>query len=391
MENNTNIFINYLSDSLNMNTFIKLTFSKKRNNISDLNNVYVKIVSVNKGILLSFTYRHTTKDVTKNYEFDEGVDIIRDLISNTFFNGDLFTTDEDLTIQSNKKSNSRIIRKDSNIKTVPAFHHDKVKKQYVLKKDNIYLQELDVLSKDGTVKKGMHDKFRQLNKYIEIIDGIIISASLPENFTIADMGAGKGYLTFALYDYLTNTLKLKPNVIGIEMRDNLVKLCNTIASKANFDNLKFQTGTIKDAKLPPIDMLIALHACDTATDDAISSGIKSGARIIIVAPCCQKQIRKQINPPNDLKAISKFGILKERQTEIITDAIRALTLEAYGYKTKVFEFISTEHTPKNVMIVGIKKDSENTPYKDKLEQIKNIKEMYGIEFHYIEKLLAKNH
>ncbi len=387
MDNNIEFFTNTLTDSLQNNSFVKLTLSKKRKKSSELNKVLVKSVLLKRGMSMSFTYRHTTKDITKNYSFSDGTSIIEELLSTSFFNADLFTSEEDLTLLMNKKNNSRIIKKAASNKLAPAFHHDNVKKEYVLKQDNIYLQELGVLNAESAIKKGMHDKFKQLNKYIEIIDGIIRSAKLPAGFTIVDMGSGKGYLTFVLYDYLKNVLKLDIKAIGVEMRPELVELCNNISAKANFNSLNFLTGSIHDVELPPVDMLIALHACDTATDDAIYRGLKSEAEIIVVAPCCHKQIRRQINPVNDLKAISKFGILKERQTEIITDAIRALTLEAYGYKTKVFEFISTEHTPKNVLIVGIKKKNYSGIDESKLSQIKNIKDLYGIEYHYLEKLL----
>jgi hypothetical protein len=200
------------------------------------------------------------------------------------------------------------------------------------------------------------------------------------------MGSGKGYLTFALYDYLTNTLGKKPVMTGVEFREDLVKSCNLIAEKSKFDQLNFIAGTIEEVELKGIDILIALHACDTATDDAIYRGITAGASLIVCAPCCHKQIRKEMNVTNELHSLVKFGILKERQAEIITDTIRALILEAYGYKTKVFEFISTEHTPKNVMIVGRKTAGEN-PAKEKIfRDIAAIKASFGIKGHYLEGL-----
>ena len=202
------------------------------------------------------------------------------------------------------------------------------------------------------------------------------------------MGSGKGYLTFALYDYLTNTLNLSPRVTGVELRTELVEKCNAIAAKAGFGNLSFVTGSIDSAELPAVDMLIALHACDTATDQAIYRGIKAGAKVIICAPCCHKQIRKQINPSNELKSITRFGILEERQAEMLTDAIRALVLEAFGYKTKVFEFISTEHTPKNVLIVGVKAEATKEVNLASVEKIKNLKALCNIEYHELEKLMA---
>jgi hypothetical protein len=169
-----------------------------------------------------------------------------------------------------------------------------------------------------------------------------------------------------------------------------VNKCNEIAQKSNYSNLQFIQGTIKDTLLPAIDMLIALHACDTATDDAIYRGIKSKTKIIVCAPCCHKQIRKQLNPANELNLISQYGILKERQAEILTDTIRSQILEAFGYKTKVFEFISTEHTPKNVMIIALKTSETEVPNKEILKKIETLKQMHGIKYHYLEQLLEIN-
>jgi hypothetical protein len=148
------------------------------------------------------------------------------------------------------------------------------------------------------------------------------------------------------------------------------------------------TGNIREVKLEKIDILIALHACDTATDDAIFRGITSGASLIVCAPCCHKQVRKEFNVANELKGVLKHGILEERQAEIITDGIRALMLEAHGYKTRVFEFISTEHTPKNVMIVGRKVAAKPAAMKKSLENIRAVKEFFGVRHHYLEELFV---
>jgi tRNA A58 N-methylase Trm61 len=245
---------------------------------------------------------------------------------------------------------------------------------------------LGITTAEGIVKKDMQDKFKQINRYVEIIEGIIKDIDFEKNITVADMGSGKGYLTFALYDYLINNLKLDTNVIGIELREDLVHKCNAIAAAAKYKNLIFKKGTIQDAALESIDMLIALHACDTATDDAIYKGIKANAKVIICAPCCHKQIRQQMAPENELKNITKHGILLERQAEIVTDTIRALILEAHGYKTKVFEFIATEHTPKNVLIVGTKSNKSEIAKQESLDKITGLKKLFNIKTHYLETL-----
>ena len=274
----------------------------------------------------------------------------------------------------------------SKVQTPLTFTHDKMKDKLIDLKDNIYLRELDITNGNFEVRREMSDKYRQINKYIELLEPNINELTLSGSLHVVDMGSGKGYLTFALYDYLTNNLKIEAKMTGVEFRQDLVDICTEIATKAGFNHLDFKKGNIADTKLEKIDILIALHACDTATDDAIFRGIKSDASLIVCAPCCHKQIRKAMNVTNELKSITRFGILKERQAEIITDTIRAMILEVFGYKTNVFEFVSLEHTPKNVMIVG-KKTTKNPDKQKILENISAIKKIYGIEKHYLETLL----
>jgi hypothetical protein len=304
-------------------------------------------------------------------------------------NADLFTVSENVQLFGNPKGNFGIKISEPLFKEIRPLSHDKLKKQWISTENNLYLHELGITNATGEIRPGMHDKFRQINKYIEVVSGLIDENRFCENVKIADMGSGKGYLTFALFDYLSKNTNLKPVISGIEFRQDLVDFCNKTAQKANFENLNFVQGTIENSVFENINILIALHACDTATDDAIAKGINSGARLIIVAPCCHKQIRKQFNVTNELASVLKHGILKERQAELITDGIRALILEAHGYKTKVFEFISTEHTPKNVMIVA-EKTEKNSNKDEILSKIKSIKNFFGIGYHYLEKILYEN-
>jgi hypothetical protein len=383
IENITTLLSN-LSESFNNSTFIKLTLSNKRNKIDDLNNVFVKPVIIKETAVLSFVYRHETKDVTKNFALADGLEQIGELLTRQFFNAGLFTSTQDYTLLSNKRGKSTLLKKPASSTELPAFRHDNIKRRLIESENNIYLRELGVLTTDWKVKSDMQDKFRQINHYVELVDEVLKSASLPDGFTIADMGSGKGYLTFALYDHLKKANRQPFSMIGVELRPALTETCNKIAVQAGFETLRFENGSIVKAKLPDVNVLIALHACDTATDEAIFRGIKAGSEVIMVAPCCHKQIRKQMNPANSLKEITRFGILEERQAEMLTDAIRALLLEAYGYKTRVFEFIATEHTPKNVMISAVKKSPPDPAI---LSRITALKDMFGIRFHYLENLL----
>jgi tRNA A58 N-methylase Trm61 len=379
-------FLEYVHNTNSSNQLVKISLGGKRSKDSDLKNVYIKPVMIKTGNKLSFVYRYNTKDVTKNLDIAEAVKTIELLLQTDFYNADLFSIKNDYQLlQQNDKI--KIITKPSSHTTAPVQQHDKQKQRIIQSKNNMYLQQLGITTFDGLVKKDMQDKYKQINRYVEIIEGIIKEIDFGKSISVVDMGSGKGYLTFALYDYLTTGLNIQANVSGIEIREDLINTCNKIAVASGFKNLHFKKGTIADTALPSIDMLIALHACDTATDDAIHKGIMANAKVIVVAPCCHKQIRKQMKPDNVLSSITKHGILLERQSEMVTDTIRALLLEASGYKTKVFEFIGTEHTPKNVMIVGVK-SNHTSDKKEHLEKVKSLKALFNIQQHYLEKLLT---
>lgn len=378
-------FIQTIQQAVEAGSFVKLTLSKPSNKGNELNNIYARLVDLKGQLHWGLTLRYATKDITKNYSLEEGLEKFKAWLGNEFLNADLFSTDSNISIKYNKKRKARLLRQAPSHVAPTSTQHNVEKNRLISAQDNLYLKALGVSSKEGKVLKAGQRKFRQINKYIEIIDSLLRQNPLSEKPHIVDMGSGKGYLTFALYDYLTHQINLKPSITGIELRKNLVVLCNDLAQQCGYQELQFLAKDIHDYKPEKIDMLIALHACDIATDIAIAKGIKANASIIVVAPCCHKQIRKQMNCNTDLQAILQHGILEERQAELVTDGIRALLLEAHGYKTKVFEFISTEHTSKNLMITAIKGRKKT----DALAKVKAIKAQFGIEYHYLEKLLEE--
>ena len=251
--------------------------------------------------------------------------------------------------------------------------------------DRPYLYALGITNKEGIVLPAGKRKFKQINKFVEIIDGLVKEHPLRSGAHIVDMGSGSGYLTFALYDHLVNTLGLSLRVTGVELRPNLVEKCRQIATDNKFTNLRFEEGYIDTYRPATIEMLIALHACDTATDDALFQGLQKQAEIMVVAPCCQKQVRRDMQIPSDLKPLLGNGILLERQAAMLTDGIRALILEEQGYRTKLFEFIPLEHTAKNVMITAIRA----RPRVQAKGEVAKLKQTFGVTRHYLEELVAK--
>lgn len=390
-------FVNEIKKAIAESTFVKLALGNYKGTEEGLKQLYVKPVLIKNKQLLAFNYRYKTRDIFKNFEIEEGVSLIEGYLAGDFNVATLFSTNTEVILEKSAKGSFRLRTKQLDEKKEANLAHNKEKKRLILAKDNLYLHELGLTDEQGAVFKNAQDKYKQINQYIEILSSLI--KELPEGTikNVVDMGSGKGYLTFALYDYLLNHQQ-KANVVGVEFRKDLVDLCNKIAVNAKFEQLSFVEGTIDSYDAEAIDLLIALHACDTATDDAIYKGIKANADLIVVAPCCHKQIRREIEKgkaQNELNFLTKHGIFLERQAEMVTDGLRALILEYFCYKTKVFEFVSDVHTPKNVLVVGIRNKEQGlrnkeqrTKSKDEvLQRIKETKQYFGIGYHHLERLL----
>jgi SAM-dependent methyltransferase len=284
-------------------------------------------------------------------------------------------------------------RSEATNKTTPQATHNREKNYRIDAGSRPYLHDLNITNVNGEVLKHAQDKYRQINHYIDLLAPHLENLKNWKALNVLDMGSGKGYLTFALYDYLHSALRIEASVTGIEHREDLVTLCNQIASKYRFTQLHFQQSYIADVQIADTQLLIALHACDTATDDAIYAGIRANVHLIVVAPCCHKQIRNEMEKAKGMvwKPILKHGIYLERTAEMLTDSLRALILEREGYKTKVIEFTDAAHTPKNVMIIAEKRDNWALADRNLISsQIDQLKHDFGISVHYLEKLLQEH-
>ncbi len=280
------------------------------------------------------------------------------------------TTTYDLKIS--KKGKVFLGKKRSdNAKVVDTSHNKE--KNYILKEGTTIqpLIDLGVFTKEGKVVKAQYDKYKQINRFIEMVDDEIKKTDQDE-FTILDFGCGKSYLTFVLYYYFTEIKNTKVNMIGLDLKMDVIKKCNDIAKKYNYDNLKFELGDINGYKYNnKVDMVITLHACDTATDYALYNAIKWNTKMIFSVPCCQHEFNKQIKS-DSLSILTKYGIVKERISALMTDATRASLLECMGYKTQMLEFIDISHSPKNILI----RASKSNIAKDKKD--KSIKEVESL-------------
>ncbi len=380
-------FIAEFARSLTEETFVKMTLGNYKGADEHLQKLLLRLIETRKGNRLFFLYRYDTRDTAKNHDFNEGVKVLRTLLGTEFFSGHLFTTENDFQLDIGRKEKSRLNIAKATFKSKPALGHDREKKRFV-NPNAFYLKALGITTDRGEIRDKQHDKWKQINKFVETLASLFDKSGLKDRtrLNIVDMGSGKGYLTFATYDFFKNIRGIDVKVTGVDTKSQLVGLCGDIARASEFENLTFVNGWIGDYELENVDILIALHACNTATDDAIFKGIRAVADLIVVAPCCHQEIRPQITPPEMFKNVLKHGIMLEREAESITDGLRALLLEQSGYQAKLFEFVSTEHTPKNNMIVGTLQDKPVDKAKFAAE-VQAIKDFYGIKEQRLENLL----
>ena len=377
-----------IADSLRDERFVKLSIGHYTGSDKALKKILVRRVRIREQDMLSFTWQGKTSDTVRNCTTDEGLRWIADAFADGFRTATLFTVDADWTYERAASGRDWLRQAPPTHPQIPSSNHDRKKQRVLSAAASPWQTALGITGSDGKVLPSAQDKFRQINRYVELLEPLIDDGMLA----VADMGAGKGYLTFALYEYLTAVRGLKPTVTGVEQRPDLVAFCNRTAAASGFDGLHFKQGAIDCFDAAGVNILIALHACDTATDDALAKGIKAGTGLIVVAPCCHKQIRREMNTPaNRRDFLLRHGIFLERQAEMVTDAIRALILESCGYRVNVFEFIAGEHTAKNIMITALRDPHASTGSRAAArEAILEAKARFGIRSHYLESHLGCN-
>ncbi|MFA6567612.1 MAG: SAM-dependent methyltransferase [Victivallales bacterium] len=381
-------FFTRLNGCVEQDSFVKLILGKYRGNETDLRNIEIKPVTIRSQDFLSFIYRYQTKDITKNFLVKDGIEIVRGLLGRDFKSANLFSLTEDVQMEFNKKGKCMLGCSKATCSNVPVKSHNR-EKHRLMDQNRPFLTALGITNDEHQVLPSMSRKWKQINVFLEIFQQALLSSKISktQNINVVDFGSGKGYLTFAVYDFLRNSQWMDAQVTGVELREDLVRFCNDVAIKHEMDKLHFCQGDLKSYSPGKINVMIALHACDTATDLAIHMGIRSGAEIIMCSPCCHKELRQKIIIPPELKPILRFGVHLGQEAEMVTDSLRALFLEASGYETKVFEFISLEHTDKNKMILAVKGERSPDKKEEVLSQINVIKDFYGIKEINLETML----
>lgn len=382
-------FFSLLQQAMAENCLQRLLLSKYQGSQSELQRVEITPVQIKSELHWRFVWQYQTNHQTRNYLFNEAVSLLTELLPGQFKAAQLSTTTEEGQLTISKKGKALLnIKKTTNQQQADTRHNRQ--KQRFVEQSRPFLTALGVTDQQGRVIPAMANKWKQINKFIEILQNAVRDSGLlqAKQLHVADFGSGKAYLTFAMHDYFCHTLGLDAQITGVELRQNLVNLCNETAVGLNLTGLHFEQGDVKHFRARGINVMVALHACDVATDYAIHMGIRTGAEIIMCSPCCHKEVRPQIRLPEVMAPMLEHGIHLGQEAEMVTDSLRALLLEAHGYHTKVFEFISLEHTSKNKMILATKrrKVKDNSTV---LQQIAAIKQFYGIKQQCLEQLLLK--
>lgn len=392
-------FLEAVGESLASGTFRKLTLGKYRGSRAPARATGTRVEL--KGVIhLRITTRQGTQEFTQNLTPDAALPRLGELIGGDYLSATLHTTASDVTLVYSRKGVPRLTRGKPTMTEAQSLAHNRTK-AYLVDTAAPFLDKLGVTHVVGTtgerqVKPSMYGKFRQICRFVEIVDQLVATSALrnAESPRVVDIGSGKGYLTFALHDHLSRGLGKQPRTLGLEANAGLVDQCTKIAAACALAGLEFE-ATRADAWAArraagdgdAIDILIALHACDTATDDAIHLGITAHASLIVTAPCCQHEIAPQlVEAGSDLDGLLKYGLLKQRHADLVTDAARALLLESQGYDVRVIEFVSTEHSAKNLMIAAVR--SAEVDRSAAAEQYRRLAASAGFGRHRLAELLG---
>ena len=403
-------FVLRLQQSLDDDSFLSLSLGRPQGAEPSLDKLLARRLVLRGVEQLSLVWRHRTKDITKNLPLADAVALIGTLVDSQFQHAHLVTRSHDIQLAMGKKGRwslriGKLAAAGSDAIVDPAaLGHDRTK-QRALSLDLPFLLELGITDSQHRLVPTMARKWRQINKFIEVLAHAVAQSPLAardpaQPVRVLDFGAGKGYLTFAVQQHLQASARV-PDVVGVELRSDLTTLCNSAVARLGLSGLRFEAGDIRQFanaqhqtdghhQTPgKIDIMIALHACDIATDIAMHHGVRSGAAIILCSPCCHQQLRPQMSAPAPLQSMLQHGIHMTEQAEMLTDSLRALLLQACGYDAQVFEFISPEHTGKNKMVLAVRRPqplpaSQRTAL---LAKVAELKAFYGVTEQQLETLL----
>lgn len=368
-----------LADLFSGGELIRMIFSSKRKKSVEYNKVSIRPVEISGQVLFQAEYTFDKKVTHENLSCQAASALALQLIKEDFKQINAFTLAEDIQILASKPEKARITTKPAT-KGMPSLEHNKTK-NYIIA-DGVpcdFLIRLGVMEESGKVIQKHYSKFRQINRYLEIVEDVFPYLPTGRVLKIIDFGCSKAYLTFALYYYLRIRKNRDVQIIGLDLKKDVIRFCRKIAEDLHYDGLEFLMGDIADYRSDQADMVVTLHACDTATDYALINAVSWNTKVILSVPCCQHELFSQIE--NDLhQPMLKYGILKDRLTEYLTDGLRGLKLEAAGYEVAMIEFTSLEHTARNIMIKAIKTGSPGSARAAKAQaEYEALRDFYQVE------------
>lgn len=338
---------------------LRMTISGKRHkDVPD--KVKIRPIQLKDGLYFQTSISDGKREFHKNYEKEELLSQISRWMTEDYKQLQMDTTAQSIQAMVSKKGKASVKQKIMPQKrTARTLEHNR-KKRYLLEEGTPvpFLVDLGVMTSDGMIVKSKYDKFRQINRYLEFVEDILPELDADRELTLIDFGCGKSYLTFALYYYLTVKQKYRIRMIGLDLKQDVMEHCQELADRYGYDKLTFLTGDIADYDgVDQVDMVVSLHACDTATDYALEKALQWNAKVIFAVPCCHHELNRQMHS-SQMRPVLKYGLIQERMAALMTDAFRADVLELEGYRVQVLEFIDMEHTPKNILIRAVRQKEE---------------------------------
>ena len=338
---------------LEEDSLIRLVLGNKRKKSVPYAKVAVRPFAGRDGVMYQTEYVYENKVLHENLDPEELLQQISFLLEQSFKQANIFTVEADYQILAAKPENPRILRKAPTMKR-QRMSHDHAKRYVIPDGAPVdFLVRLGVMNEEGRVRAPQYSKFRQINRFLEIAGDVLDCLPRDRTIRIVDFGCGKAYLTFGLYYYLKKQLGRDVEIVGLDLKEDVIRFCNKVAEDLGYDGLRFEIGDIAEYQGTGADMVVTLHACDTATDYALLNAKNWGASVILSVPCCQHELFRQLKNPLH-EPMLKQGILKDRFCAILTDTFRQLKLEEWGYDVSMIEFTSLEHTVKNIMIRAVR-------------------------------------
>lgn len=314
----------------------------------------------------------------ENLGEDRAEAFLQDALSSGFRQCNAWDGEWEYAIRISKGGKASFQRKRTGQAPKEKSGHDR-KKNYILKEGTVIppLTDMGIFTSEGKVVRSMYDKYRQINRFVELIDDEMDSLPKDHTITVVDFGCGKSYLTFILYYYLTELKGLDVRIIGLDLKEDVIRNCSRAARRYGYEGLHFELGDINGYDCPyPVDMVITLHACDTATDYALYHAVRWKAKLIFSVPCCQHELNRQMKS-EELSILTRYGIVQERTAALMTDAIRGNLLTACGYKTQLLEFVDLSHTPKNILIRAVRSVIPRSVKQEALQEVEALKKAFG--------------